>query len=215
MINGFLIANDKNEFLKRKGDANCWYVATKNVDDFKTEKGVKAFSYVEKVEDLKGERICLSSLNLPDEVLDACIEYVLSNKCEFMVRACENLTESGFLESKYHLSPIMILHKIGLLDNAIVVGANHIDKDDLDLMIQCNAKIVLLPSYSMGKGNGFAPLSFVKNKIDLLFGTADNSYNEKGSIKLEGYLARLIGCCESRKENAIKEEDLVRVYNGE
>ena len=104
---------------------------------------------------------------------------------------------------------------MGLLDNAIVVGANHIDRDDLDLMIQSRAKIVLLPSYSMGSGNGFAPISFTKNKISILFGTADNSYNKDGSIRLEGYLARLIGNCESRKEDAITEQDLLEIYNGE
>lgn len=214
MINGFLLAKDEQEFLLRKGDASEWYVATKNVEQLSKIKGVKVFSYVEKKEDLTGDKICLSSLNLDDEVLDACIEYVLSNKCEFMVRACENLTESGLLESKYHLSPIMILHKMGLLDNAIVVGANHIDRDDLDLMIQCNAKIVLLPSYSMGKGNGFAPISFTNKKIPLLFGTADNSYNAKGSIKTEGYLAMLSGNCEARKEGYITEQDIAQICKG-
>ena len=214
MINGFLLAKDEQEFLQRKGDANEWYVATNSVDALSKIKGVKAFAYVEKKEDLKGDKICLSSLNLDDDVLDACIEYVLSNKCEFMVRACENLTESGLLESKYHLSPIMILHKMGLLEGAIVVGANHIDRDDLDLMIQCNAKIVLLPSYSMGKGNGFAPISFTKGKIPLLFGTVDNSYNEEGSIKMEGYLARLSGNCEARKEDAVTEQEILKICKG-
>ncbi len=175
-------------------------------------KGVQVYSYVEKESDLKGDKIYLSSLLLPDSVLDACIEYVLEKKCKFMVRACEDLYTSGVVESRYKLSPIMLLHKMGLLENATVVGANYIDRDDIDLMAQCNASVVFLPSYSLGKGYGVPPVGFVKDKIPISFGSADNSYNASGDMRREAYLTRLLCNEQARKENAIDEQTLFSYF---
>lgn len=175
-------------------------------------KGVEVYSYVESKKDLVGDKICLSSLLLPDPVLDACIEYVLEKKCKFMVRACEDLYSSGVIESRYKLSPIMLLHKMGLLDNATVVGANCIDRDDIDLMQQCGASVVFLPSYSLGKGYGIPPVEFVKNKLPIAFGTADNSFNKNGDMRKEAYLTRLLCNEQARKENAIDEKELLSYF---
>ena len=175
-------------------------------------KGVEVYSYVEKQSDLVGDKICLSSLLLPDPVLDVCIEYVLDKKCKFMVRACEDLYTSGLIESKYKLSPIMLLHKMGLLDNAIVVGANCIDKDDIDLMAQSNASVVFLPSYSLGKGYGIPPVGFVNGKLSISFGSADNSYNASGDMRKEAYITRLLCNEQARKENAIDEDTLFSYF---
>ncbi len=186
---------------------------TRNIDNFKqVRKGVEVYSYVESESDLVGDKICLSSLLLPDRVLDACIEYVLDKKCKFMVCACEDLYTSGLIESRYKLSPIMLLHRMGLLDNATVVGANCIDKEDIDIMAQCNANVVFLPSYSLGKGFGAPPIVFVNGKLPISFGSADNSYNANGDMRKEAYITRLLCNEQSRKENAINEETLLSFF---
>lgn len=188
-------------------------VVTKNINAFDgAKKGVEVYSYVESEKDLAGDKICLSSLLLPDPVLDACIEYVLEKKCKFMVRACEDLYTCGLIESRYKLSPIMLLHRMGLLDNATVVGANFIDRDDIDLMVQSNASLVFLPSYSLGKGYGVPPVGFVSGKLPISFGSADNSFNANGDMRKEAYLTRLL-CNESaRKEDAIDERVLLSYF---
>ncbi len=188
-------------------------VITSHPENFANVKnGVEIYSYVEKESDLTGDKICLSSLLLPDSVLDACIEYVLDKKCKFMVRACEDLYTSGLIESKYKLSPIMLLHKMGLLDNATVVGANCIDRDDIDLMAQSNAGVIFLPSYSLGKGYGIPPVGFVNGKLPIAFGSSDNSYNKGGDMRKEAYITRLLCNEQARKERAIDEETLFSYF---
>ena len=188
-------------------------VITRRLDLFENVKdGVEVYTYVEKKSDLVGDRICLSSLLLPDDVLDACIEYVLEKKCKFMVRACEDLYTSGLIESKYKLSPIMLLHKMGLLENATVVGTNCIDRDDIDLMAQSNASVVFLPSYSLGKGYAVPPVGFVKDKLPISFGSGDNSYNASGDMRKEAYITRLLCNEQARKENAIDEKTLLSYF---
>lgn len=188
-------------------------VVTTKIENFSlSDKGVEVYSYVESKSDLKGDKICLSSLLLPDSVLDACIEYVLEKKCKFMVRACEDLYTSGLVESRYKLSPIMLLHKWGLLENATVVGANCIDRDDIDVMAQSNASVVFLPSYSLGKGYAIPPVNFVCGKLPIAFGSADNSYNKHGDMRKEAYLTRLLCNEQARKENAIDEKTLLSYF---
>jgi cytosine/adenosine deaminase-related metal-dependent hydrolase len=186
---------------------------TTDINKFRNVKdGVEVYSLVTKKEHLVGDKICLSSLNLPDSVLDACIEYVLSKKCKFMVRACEDLYESGLIESRYKLSPIMLLHKMGLLENATVVGANHIDKDDVDLMAQEGASVVFLPTHSLGKGYGVPPINFVINKLPIAFGSGEGVYNKNGDMRREANLVRLLCNEQARKENAISEEKLLSLF---
>ena len=188
-------------------------VITTNLSAFSSvRKGVDVYSLVTKKEDLIGDKICISSLLLSDDVLDACIEYVLSKKCKFMVRACEDLYESGLIESKYKLSPIMLLHKMGLLENATIVGANYIDRDDVDLMAQSNASVVFLPTQSLGKGYGIPPVNFVVDKLPISFGSGEGVYNKNGDMRKEANLIRLLCNEQARKENAISEEKLFSLF---
>ncbi len=188
-------------------------VVTQNPALFEGIEGVTAYRYVTSKQDVVGD-ICLSSLLLDDDVLDACIEHVYTTKCRLMARACEDLYETGVIESKYRLSPIMLLHKMGLLENATVVGCNHIDRDDLDLMIQSNAEIVFLPSYAMGKGYGIPPISFAMDKLPVRLGTADGTFNPTRSVEKEAWLSNLIASAELHRENAISQELLARIAGG-
>lgn len=188
-------------------------VITNNLREFSSVgSGVEVYSLVKEKKDLVGNNICLSSLLLPNDVLDATIDYVLTNKCKFMAIACQDLYTTGLIESKYNLSPIMLLHKIGLLDNAMIVGANYIDKDDIDLMKQCNASVVFLPTSSLGKGYGIPPVNFVLGKLPIAFGTGDNAYNSTCDMRKEANLVRLLCNEQARKENAIDEQTLFNMF---
>ena len=200
-----------NEPIKLGKFVDKLCVCTPTPDFYEGQKKIEAFFAVDEKGEIKTDKICLTSLLLEDKILDAVIDYVYTNKCKFMVRACENLYESGVIEAKYHLSPIMLLHKMGLLENATIVGANHIDKDDIDLLAQCNAKIVFLPSYSMGMGNGTPPISFALDKIDIGLGTANNAFNTSADILFEARLAYLTASSEMRKNNAISAHRLLNL----
>jgi cytosine/adenosine deaminase-related metal-dependent hydrolase len=106
----------------------------------------------------------------------------------------------------------MLLHRMGLLENATVVGANYIDKDDIDIMAQCNASVVFLPTQSLGKGYGIPPVNFVLDKLPIAFGSGEGVYNEKGDMRREANLVRLLCNEQARKENAISEEKLLSLF---
>lgn len=208
LTNAFYQATAKEE-IKIGRFVDKVVLSSPTPDFYKNDTKIDAYFCIDEKGDIDTDKVCLSSLLLSDRILDKTIDYVLTNKCKFMVRACENLYESGLIESKYKLSPIMLLHRMGLLDNATIIGANHIDRDDIDLMAQCNASVVFLPSYSMGKGNGIAPITFAMGKLPIALGTADNSYNGQASMLFESKLALLCANAEMRKENAIDTKKLL------
>ena len=159
-----------------------------------------------------GGSVYLESLTLPDETVDECIEYVLTVHPRLFVGACENLTEVGLIEARFHLSPVMLLHKLGLLDeNCTVVGANYLDNDDIALMAQCGAKAVLCPSYACGKGFGFPAVRPMLGKIEVGLGTMDNSFNKCGSVIDEARLLLLGTNCTMRSDEALKISELSRL----
>ena len=165
--------------------------------------------YVTQPSDLIGDKICLSSLDLPDQTLDACIEYVFEKKPKLFVRACEDLYGIGLIEAKYRLSPIMLLHKMGLLDqNCTVVGAVYLDNDDVAIMSQCGCSVVLCPTMACGYGNGFVNVMPLLGKVDVSLGSGDNRYNASGSIIEEAKTLLLGTSCIMRKRDALSLEQI-------
>ncbi len=167
-------------------------------------------------DNLYGDKIFLRSLLLPDEILDDCIDYCMVNKPRLIVCAGDDLYESGKIEAKYHLSPIMLLHKMGLLnENCSVVGGICIDRDDVDLMAQCGAKLIVCPSYSLGNGKGMPLVSSALGKIDVGIGTYDNSFNSCGDIIEEARLLLLGTNGVMRKKGAMDYELLATICGAE
>jgi len=137
--------------------------------------------------------IYLKSLFLKDNIIDAVIGKVLKGNFLIIIDACRNLKEVGACDVKYGGSPIMYANKLGLLQNAMIAGAVYLDKDDLDLIIQSNAKLILTPSFDAQKGNGIAPLKMIKSKNALYeLGTMDNSTNITGDIGFEKQILKLL-----------------------
>ena len=168
--------------------------------------------YVTDKSGLSGDRICISSLDMPDDVLDACIEYAFEKKPKLYVRACEDLYGVGLIESRFHLSPIILLHKMGLLDqNCTVVGAVHLDNDDVDLLAQSGSSVVLCPTMSCGYGYGFPNVMPLLGKVAVSLGSGDNRYNASGSIIQEAKTLLLGTNCIMRRKDALPVSEVAKI----
>ena len=145
---------------------------------------------------------------LDDTFEDAC-DYVLSTGRKMTVRAAYDLNEAGLIEARYKLSPIMLLHKLGVIGSCTIVGGVCLDNDDLDLMAQENVPLVVTPTASAGYGYGFTPVCAAKKRgIRVGVGTFDGKYNDGMNLLDEAKLLLLTSNAEMRAENSLSETDI-------
>ncbi len=145
-----------------------------------------------------------------DMFADAC-DYILSGggSRRAIVRCAYSLDETGYIEAKYKLSPVMLLHKLGMLDKVEIAGGVCLDNDDLDLMAQEGVPLIVTPTASAGYGHGFAPVcAAVRRGVRVGVGTFDNKYNTQCDLGIELEFLRLTANAEMRAENALSESEL-------
>ena len=206
--NAFLLTDDLS--LIEKGRAcgvTQFTVATTNPSIFNGISGVTAYKVVHKVEDIEGDKICLASL-IDDKTVDAVTEKVLGEKAQLIVFACYSLDEIGEIEARFHLTPVQLLHKLGLLENATVVGGVYLDRDDVDLMAQAGAKLVLCPTCSLGYGYGIAHLIALLGKVEVSVGSGDNAFNGSGDMIEEIKALYLSTCADMREKEVVSLEEI-------
>ncbi len=146
--------------------------------------------------------------------LESFCDHIVSTDATALVRASYDLNEAGLIESRYKLSPIMLLHKMGVLDRCTVVGGVCLDNDDLDLMAQDGVSLVVTPTASAGYGHGFAPTcAALRRGIRVGLGTFDGRYNAAHDIKYETEILRLTANAEMRTENAVSDEQLEKLLS--
>lgn len=163
----------------------------------------------------KHDNIYVPSLMMSDGELDNLIEIVLENELILMVKTAETLHEVGLCDSRFKLSPIMLLHKMGLLPHCTVVGGVYLDKDDTSLMAQENAKLVLTPTMSAGYGYGLPPvISYINAGLNITLGTGDNVFNQKADILQEAKFLQLATSSSMNKQSAISLPDLSQILCG-
>lgn len=156
-------------------------------------------------------RLYLHSLETDDAVIDRVIERVAEGAALF-VRAAETLDEVGRLDVRFHLSPVMLLHKLGVLDNALLTGGIYLDNDDVDLMIQCNARLVLLPSTDIGGGKGIPnTVSYLGRGLAVGIGTGDGVYTQ--DVRDELTLLKLITNAQMCSPCAIDERQAAAILD--
>ena len=159
-----------------------------------------------------GDKIYISSLLKAEDALDEIVDYCLENNAKVMVCAGDDLYDSGVLEAREHLSPVMFLHKIGLLDcNCSVVGGICLDRDDADLMAQTGSSLIVCPTYSCGTGRGIPIISPALGKIKISLATFDNRFNKNGSMLEEAKTLYLGTNAVMRKQNALSIERLAEI----
>ena len=171
--------------------------------------GVDYFQIVD--EDFNGKlqgNVYLASVLLDDRTIDNVIDHALSNKVKVIISACRTLAEVGTCDKRYGVTPIGLAHKFGLLDNAYVSGCVYVDKDDIDLINQSKAKIILTPSTSMGLGEGIPPARMMMMLgATVHLGTGLENYNPDGDLEFEKRLLNLAVSGALCSKDAISETD--------
>lgn len=159
------------------------------------------------------KRIYLSSMTDESDLESFC-DHVVSTDATALVRASYDLDEAGLIEARYKLSPIMLLHKMGVLDRCAILGGVCLDNDDLDLMAQEGVPLVVTPTASAGYGHGFAPTcAALRRGIRVGIGTFDGRYNAAHDLKYETEILRLTANAEMRTENAVSDEQLGKILS--
>lgn len=155
--------------------------------------------------------IYITSLMIDNEIIDKCIEHVYKTNSKLLVCCSKTLYENGYFDSKYNLSPIMMLDKLGLLEKSTIVSGVYLDNDDVDLMVQNNIELVLTPSIDAGYGNGIANVvSYIKRGLKVRLGTGDNRFNKNGDMMLESQILSLLVSGVMCKKDSISQMDIKR-----
>ncbi|MBR2988517.1 MAG: hypothetical protein IKC64_02195 [Clostridia bacterium] len=185
-------------------------VATDAVEIFENEVGVTAYKTVKNTGDSQGyTHLFLPTLEI-DQILDEVIDATY-NGAKLIVSANYSLDEIGAVYNRYKLSPVQVLHKFGLLDKCVVVGGVHLDRDDIDLMAQSGAKLVLCPTASAGYGYGSAHYVSYRKKLDISLGSGDNRFNRSGNMLTEAQTLYLFATCDMRDKNALTEKECLNL----
>lgn len=135
-------------------------------------------------------RLYLASVEEENAIIDRVAERVYEGAA-LCVRVSATLEEVGRLDGKYGLSPVMLLHKLGILDGALVTGGIYLDNDDVDLLAQCGARLALLPSTDICGGLGIPnTVSYISRGLILGVGTGTGAYT--ADVRREAELLRLV-----------------------
>lgn len=149
---------------------------------------------------------------LDESALERACDYLVTNDARAVVRAAYDLEEAGLIEARYKLSPIMLLHKLGVLDRCTIAGGVCLDNDDLDLMAQEGVALILLPTADAGYGHGYAPVCAAVNRgLRVGIGTFDGKYNRSASLDEEIKFLTLTANAEMRTENALDAATLKKI----
>lgn len=147
-----------------------------------------------------------------ENVLERACDYLFSSGARAIVRAAYELNECGIIEARYKLSPVMLLHKLGIIDKCTIAGGVCLDNDDLDLMAQEGVPLVVLPTADAGYGHGYAPVcAALRRGVRVGVGTFDGKYNKKHSVEYELELLRLTANAEMRTENALSRNEIKKI----
>lgn len=146
------------------------------------------------------------------DLLEKACDAIFDNGVRAVVRASYSLEETGIIEARCKLSPVMFLHKLGILGMCTIASGVCLDNDDLDLMAQENVPLVLLPTADAGYGNGFAPVcAAVRRGVRVGIGTFDGKYNRSASPDAELRFLTLIANAEMHAENALGDDEAKRI----
>lgn len=137
---------------------------------------LKFYKRVESASDCEGHKsLFLPSLLYENDVINAVADKV-SEGASAIIGVGNTLEEVGLLDSRLKLSPIMLLHKLGILGSVSVCGGVYLDNDDLDLMAQERTRLILTPISSAELGHGFPPIvAALRRGVRVSLGTGDSN----------------------------------------
>lgn len=180
-----------DKILSRKGADACgriFYAGGGRIDDVRVKNFVDPCGGIYS----EGDGIYLPTLLGGDDAIDAAIELHFSG-AELIVSACLTLDEVGTCDKKFGVTPIGLAHKYGLLgQGTYIAGGVYLDKDDIDLIVQSGAKVILTPSDSLGGGCGIPPLRMLAGLgADVKLGTGTGEYDPDADLCFESRLLHL------------------------
>ena len=211
--NSFILTDDPGLIVRGKENGVTEFtVASSFPERFEKIDGVTVYKTVRKPCDCDYPRLFLPVLT-DDNLTDAVADAVLSGKATAICAAGYSLDESGAVDVRFRLSPVQLLHKLGLLDGGTIVGGVYLDRDDVDLMAQCDAKLILCPTSSMGHGFGVPHYPAYIRKLEVTLGSGDNCFNRGGDMLAEAR-ALVLGCnSEMRDEKAVDQKQLFACFS--
>lgn len=147
---------------------------------------------------------------MADGAVDGLCEVLDSNPyLKAIVRCAYDLNEVGFFDVKFKLSPVMLLHKLGIIHQCTIASGVCLDNDDLDLMAQEQVPLIVLPTADAGYGHGYAPVcAAIHRGVKVGLGTYDGKYNLHADLKKEIHFLALTANAEMRKEDALTPTEL-------
>ncbi len=160
--------------------------------------------------------VYLESLDINDDLLDRVISNYLSGGGELILNLSGTLDEVGTCDSRYGCSPVFYADRLGLLENAYVAGAVYLDRDDIDIINQRRAEIILTPSATMGKGLGIPPARMMDTlgaRVHL--GTGLVEFNPDADLIFERKLLSFAVNGALCTENALSEKLLYNLLYGQ
>lgn len=126
----------------------------------------------------------------------------------------ENLQRTGEISAMFDTSPAKLIEELGFLDrDCTIVGGMYADKDDLEILGNYNAKMVLCPRAFARRGGTFANLLLMKKQgLDLQMGTLDNAEID---FTKEIEFLHLTTLALLENESAIDKKEIEKIATGE
>lgn len=128
--------------------------------DYYDTKNITFLEDIDKLSEKMFENVCF---NLKDKVF---------------IKFGQNLNEMGNINAIYKQLPSEVLEDFGILDkNAVIVGGNCFEKDELELFGAYNTSFVLLPNDDARSGRRFLNINILK-RLNIPFGLGSGEYAE-------------------------------------
>lgn len=165
--------------------------------------------------DIAYPKLYLSNIEMGDEIIDGIAERVLDGKSRVIISVARTLEEVGRFDARFKLSPVMLLHRIGLLQKCdALAGGVYLDRDDVDLMVQCEIPLILTPTFDMGSGHGIPEaVMYIKRGLRMGLGSEDCSFNPFASAEEEGRILSLAASATMREREAVTSGEIRKMLN--
>ena len=153
-------------------------------------------------------------LSLSEQQLQDIALEVGKRKIPCMLTFGRTLDQMGQIDKLYGMSPARFLEEEGFLDReCLILGGNYLDKDDLNILSQYDARVVVTPRSDMLLGRGFINLSPLKSQgLALGFATDIHPYTD---MLAEVYLAAGQTANLMHDAKAVQFEELLKfLYDG-
>lgn len=165
------------------GFANCYH----NYE----RASINSYGKMIDEKDLKSKNICsgvcfdyydtknITFLEDIDKLSEKMFENVCFNlKDKVFIKFGQNLNEMGNINAIYKQLPSEVLEDFGILDkNAVIVGGNCFEKDELELLGAYSTSFVLLPNDDARSGRRFLNINIL-NRLNISYGLGSGEYAE-------------------------------------